>query len=130
MSARLKEIKGDAETKDEADVLGAWLTLNMQESDSRAALREAEASLDAKAYAKYQKLGEGEIKTLVVDGKWLAVLDAAIHGEMDRISRTLTERAKELAERYGVPLPQLGHEVTALATRVDGHLKKMGLAWT
>ena len=130
VGARLKEIKGDVEAKEEADVLGGWLTFNMQESDSRTALREAEVLLDARAYAKYPKLGEGEIKSLVVDGKWLAVLDAAIHGEMDRVSRSLTVRAKELAERYGVPLPQLGHEVAALADRVDAHLKKMGLAWT
>ena len=33
---------------------------------------------------------------------------AAIHGEMDRISQALTERVKELAERYETPLPQTG----------------------
>ena len=47
-----------------------------------------------------QKLTEAEIKTLVVDDKWLASLDAAIHGEMDRVSQQLTQRVKELAERY------------------------------
>ena len=30
----------------------------------------------------------------------LAALDAAIHGEMDRVSQQLTSRVKELAERY------------------------------
>lgn len=40
---------------------------------------------------KYPELSEDEIKTLVVDDKWMAVLDAAIHGEMDRISQTLTK---------------------------------------
>ena len=43
---------------------------------------------------------------LVVDDKWIAALDAAIHGEMDRISQQLTPtRVKELAERYETPLP-------------------------
>ena len=28
-----------------------------------------------------------------------------------------------------LPLPQLTGEVAALATRVDGHLKKMGAVW-
>ena len=46
------------------------------------------------------KLTEAEIKALVVDDKWLAALDAAIHGEMDRVSQKLTQRVKELAERY------------------------------
>ena len=67
---------------------------------SRSSLKEAEAALDAKAYAQYPKLTEAEIKTLVVDDKWLAALDAAIHGEMDRVSQQLTQRVKELAERY------------------------------
>jgi hypothetical protein len=32
---------------------------------------------------------------------------SAIHGEMDRISQALTQRVKELAERYEAPIPQL-----------------------
>jgi len=32
-----------------------------------------------------------------VDDKWLAALDAAIHGEMDRVSQQLTQRVKDLA---------------------------------
>ncbi len=43
--------------------------------------------------------------TLVGDDHWLAALDKDIHGEMDRISQTLTQRVKELAERYETPLP-------------------------
>ena len=43
-----------------------------------------------------------------MDDKWLAALDAAIHGEMDRISQALTQRVKELAERYETPMPQTG----------------------
>ena len=30
------------------------------------------------------------------------------------------------AERYATPLPSLESEVSALATKVAGHLKKMG----
>jgi type I restriction enzyme M protein len=36
-----------------------------------------------------------------------AALDAAIHGEMDRVSQQLTHRVKELAERYETPMPQM-----------------------
>lgn len=52
-----------------------------------ARLKDAEANLDAKAYAHYPKLSEAEVKTLVVEDKWLAALEAAIQGEMDRVSR-------------------------------------------
>ena len=66
---------------------------------------------------------------LVVEDKWMAALNVAIHGEMDRISQALTQRVKQLAERYATPLPKLTDEVATLAARVDGHLKKMGAVW-
>ena len=130
VAARLKEIQGDEDAKDEAAVLSDWLKLNAQESDLKKRLKEAEAALDAKAYAKYPKLTESEIKSLVVDDKWLAALDAAIHGEMDRVSQQLTQRVKELAERYETPLPQMVDRVTELESKVNCHLEKMGFSWT
>jgi hypothetical protein len=51
---------------------------------------------------------------------------AAVQGELDRVSQTLTARIRELAERYATPLPQLTEEVGTLAVRVDAHLRKMG----
>ena len=100
ITSRLKEIKGlfskDEETKEEADVLNTWVTLSDQESELKKRLRDAEATLDAKAYGQYPKLTEAEIKTLVIDDKWLAELDTRIHGEMDRISQVLTQRVKDL----------------------------------
>ena len=129
VNARLKEIKGDKEAKDEAAVLSEWLELSSQMAGVKRKIKEAEAALDAKAYAHYPTLSEAEIKTLVVDDKWLAALDADIHGEMDRISQTLTQRVKELAERYETPLPQMNEQVAELETKVNGHLERMGFAW-
>jgi type I restriction enzyme M protein len=127
---RLKEIEGDNETKDEAAVLTAWLKLNAEEAGLKRRLKEAEATLDAQAYAKYPNLTEPEIKTLVVDDKWLAALDAAVHGEMDRVSQQLTWRVKELAERYETPLPRMASRVAELEAKVSRHLETMGFAWT
>lgn len=126
VSARLKEIKHDPEAKLEAAALNAWLKLCTQEAELKKTLKEAEAQLDALAYAQYPKLTDAEIKTLVVEDKWLAAVDAEIHGEMDRISQALTQRVKELAERYETPLPMLTAKVAELSARVAGHLKKMG----
>ena len=98
--------------------------------DLKKGLKEAEAALDTKAYAQYPKLSESEIKMLVVDDKWLAALDAAIHGEMDRVSQQLTQRVKELAERYETPMPQMVDRVAELEAKVNGHLERMGFAWT
>lgn len=127
--ARLKEIADDKDVKDEAAVLSDWLKLNSDEADLKKRLKEAEAALDAKAYAKYPALTEAEIKTLVVDDKWLAALDRDIHGEMDRVSQQLTQRVKELAERYQTPMPQMVNRVAELEAKVNRHLKHMGFSW-
>ena len=126
VTARLKEITGDMAARDEAAVLSNWLTLASEEAEAKKALRQAEDALDAKALARYPKLTEADVKTLVVEDKWMAALAAAIHGEMDSISQALTQRVKELAERYAVPMPELTSQVVTLSARVDGHLKKMG----
>ncbi|MFM1907434.1 MAG: hypothetical protein RLZZ591_1111 [Pseudomonadota bacterium] len=126
VSARLKEIKGDADSKDEAVALSAWLKLCNLESDFKKTLREAEYTLDTLAYAKYPKLSDVEIRALVVDDKWLSAIGTAVYGEMDRISQSLTQRVKLLAARYSTPLPVLTDEVEALAGRVAGHLKMLG----
>ena len=129
VNTRLKEIKGDGEAKDEIAVLKRWLELAEQETTLKRAVKEQDAALDGLAYDKYPKLTEAEIKTLVVDDKWMARLSAAVQGELDHVSQTLTGRIRELAERYATPLPQLTDDVATLTARVDGHLKKMGTSW-
>lgn len=129
VSTRLKEIKHDAEAKEEAQALNEWLALNAKEAELKKVIKEAEAELDLKAYQYYPKLIEAEIKTLLVDNKWLNAVDALIHGEMDRISQALTQRVKELAERYETPMPTLAKNVTDLEAKVKQHLAKMGFAW-
>ena len=125
VAASLKEIKGDNDAKEEADILREWLKLSGEEADMKKMLKEAEANLDALAYAKYPKLSEEKVKMLVVDDKWLATISAAINGEMDRISQNLTRQVKELAERYETPLPEVNRRVAELEAKVSEHLKRM-----
>ena len=65
----------------------------------------------------------------MVDDKWLASIAAAVQGELDRVSQTLTGRIRQLAERYETPLPKLIDDVYRLAARVEEHLKAMGAVW-
>jgi len=129
VKARLGEIKGDKDAADERKLLNQYLALAERESDASTRAKEARKVLDVKVTAKYPKLTIDEIKALVVDDKWLASLAAAVRGELDRVSQTLTERTRQLAQRYATPLPNLTGEVEALGARVDEHLKKMGFAW-
>jgi len=126
---RLKEIKNEAESDDEREALTRCLQLIEAESEAGRAVRDAQAELDAEVLAKYAKLSEDEIKTLVVEDKWFTSIRTTIDGEVQQVTRHLTGRVKQLAERYATPLPQLTDEVATLAARVDGHLKRMGAVW-
>jgi type I restriction enzyme M protein len=126
VTARLKAIKTDRDAADERKVLEDYVALCEQEAATGAKLGAAQDALMGKVAAKYGKLTEDEIQTLVVDDKWIATLAATVQGELDRVSQTLTGRIRQLAERYATPLPQLTDEVATLAARVDAHLQKMG----
>lgn len=129
VKARLKEIGQDADAADELAVLKQWLALSEQAGSLKKRIKTLDAELDAKALARYPTLTPDEVKALVVDHKWMAALDAAVHGELDRVSQALTGRVKELAERYGRTMPELAQQVDDLEARVAEHLAKMGFAW-
>ncbi|MCS6284429.1 MAG: N-6 DNA methylase [Nitrospira sp.] len=129
VKARLKDIGHDQDYAEERQALEDYAKLLDQQADAKARLKTAQDDLEAKLDAKYPTLTEADIQTLVVDDKWLATIAAAVQGELDRVSQTLTGRIRQLAERYANPLPQLTDEVATLASRVDEHLKKMGAVW-
>ena len=132
VAQRVRELRIENGTlrTEEMDLLAQWLRLNGEETDLKKRVKDAEVTLDAAAYAHYPRLTEAEIKALVVDDKWLAALADAIHGEMDRVSQQLTQRVKELAERYEAPMPQMAGRVAELEAKVNRHLEQMGFSWT
>jgi type I restriction enzyme M protein len=129
VKARLKEIGNDPLHADEQAALEAYADLLEQQDESKAKRKAAQEDLDKKIDAKYPKLTVTEIKTMVVDDKWMARLSADVQGELDRVSQILTGRIRQLAERYAAPLPKLNEEVQILASRVEEHLKQMGASW-
>jgi len=126
---RLRDIMA-ADAQEERAVLRDYLALIDEEATCNKKVKDAQKALDAKVAAQYARLTEAEVKTLVVDDKWLARLAADVQGELDRVSQALTSRIKTLAERYATPLPTLADDVAALTARVDAHLAKMGFAWS
>ncbi len=129
LKSRLKEIGRDPDYAEERQALEDYAALLDQQTGARARLRVAEDDLEAKVAAKYRQLTDDEIKTRVVDDKWLATIAKTVQAELDRVSQTLTSRIRQLAERYATPLPRLVEDVATLAARVDGHLREMGAVW-
>ena len=129
VKARLKEIGNDPLYADERAALEEYADLLLQHSSVKAKRKAAQEDLDQKIDTKYPRLTKAEIKTLVVDDKWMARLSASVQIEIDRVSQTLTGRIRQLAERYATPLPKLTEKVEALSARVEDDLKMMGAVW-
>ena len=129
VKARLNEIGKDPLYADERAALETYADLLDQQSEAKAKRKAAQEELDKRVDATYPKLTEAEIKMLVVDDKWMARVSAAVQGELDRVSQTLTGRIRQLAERYATPLPKLTEKVETLSARVDEHLIQMGAVW-
>lgn len=116
-----------AELADVATVL-RFIDLLEAEADTKAALKRAYDELEAKVIAKYPQLTTDEIKMVVIERKWMAAMEQRIRTEMDNISHRLTQRIRDLADRYETPLPALESEVDRLEQRVKEHLLAMGFA--
>ena len=129
VKARIKEIGDDAEAADELAALQRWLDLSETAAALKKRIKALDKDLDDKAYARYPTLTAAEVQALVVDQKWMAVLDAAVHGELDRVSQALTSRVKVLAERYGQTLSHLARRVEEMDAKVATHLQTMGFSW-
>ena len=99
------------------------------EAETQANIKAAKADLEIKIIAKYPTLSIDEIKSIVVEKKWMHCMEQRIKTEMDNISHRLTQRIKDLGERYETPLPQLSHEVDELSIKVENHLKQMKFVW-
>ena len=129
---RLKALTTLHETQDnddERDALKHSLSLLDAKSKADKAVKEAQLTLDKQVLAHYATLTEDEIKALVVEDKWLATIQAAIADEVQRLTQELTDRVKELEERYAQPLPDLAREVEAFSAKVEGYLRKIELEW-
>ncbi len=100
------------------------------EANAKKAVKAAQETLDLAVFKHYPTLTLDDIKTLIVDDKWLATLQTNIQAEIERVTQQLANRVKELEQRYSTPLPTLTQSVVALSDKVANHLKAMGLEWT
>jgi type I restriction enzyme M protein len=130
---QLKKISSDSLWKradeEEIKVLKSYLKLADNLADLNKKIKDLQKALEVKVWSQYKELSEVDIKTIVVDDKWIKMMDTAINTEMQRISQRLTQRIKELAERYDRPLPLQLEELKLMEEKVNAHLAKMGFIW-
>lgn len=125
VTAALAEMGDDPEYQEERAVLNAFLDAAVREASAIHECTQRNATLAQKIIERYGRVTEDEVKTLVVDEKWINALRATLAEEMDRVSQTLATRTRQLADRYAEPLPATEKELDRLSKKVAAHLRKM-----
>ena len=129
VTARIKEIRHDQDSAEEMKILRELSGLFEQEAGLKSSQKSLEKELEQQVNRKLAILSQDEIKSLLVEDKWLARLQTVLIESIDLISHRFSSRLQELAERYAQPLPQIEQEVAELSKNVEEHLKKMGFSW-
>ena len=114
---------------EELGVLHECLELLNAKKQATDAHNQALNDLHISVLKKYSELSEAEVKTLVVEDKWLSKIQSEISDEVHQLTQKLTDRVKVLEERYAQTLPELEHEVETFSSKVEEHLRKMGIDW-
>jgi type I restriction enzyme M protein len=126
---RLKSIKGNKNDYEESVLLEHFLKQSDKITELNKKIKTLQKALEKNVWERYQNLSDQEIKNLVIEHKWINHLENAVQIEMQRISQRLTQRIKELVDRYEVPLPTQLDEFKLLEEKVNYHLSKMGYVW-
>ncbi|MGL5276093.1 type I restriction-modification system subunit M [Myroides sp.] len=124
--AKLSKDKTRAWSREEMSVLKDYIAQADRIKKANAQIKTLNAELEKAVLAKYSVLTETEIKELVLVHKWQAYLENSLQQEQERISQNLTQRIKELAERYTITLATLDAELVEASEKVKSHLEKMG----
>lgn len=128
IATRLKELKGK-NAIEEITLLNQCLKMIENASEEDKKIKLLQQSLDEKVFLTYPKLTEEKIKELIIKEKWQNSIQNLIQAEIDRVTQQLANRVKLLEERYEIPLSKLNNDIVEFSSKVDEHLKKMGLTW-
>lgn len=119
-----------ATDKEELKALKHATKLFNADATAKKAVKTAQEAFDVAVFNHYPTLAIEEVKSLIIDDKWLATLQANIVAEIERVTQQMANRVTELSERYNTPLSNLTQSVDSLSDKVENHLKAMGLEWT
>lgn len=115
--------------EDEIKALKECKRLISNETKAKKELKTAVDELSLEVFKKYPTLSIEEIKEIVIEDKWLKHISSQIDEEVNRVTTNLANRIKTLEERYKEPLKTIEDDVNTLSSKVEEHLKAMGLSW-
>ncbi|MDV6267753.1 type I restriction-modification system subunit M [Rhodococcus globerulus] len=126
-AARLKKAKAEKADRDEIKALEHIIKLYNAEIAAKKAVRDSQVELDLTTLKKYGDLTEEDIKQLVLDDKWRAIIVKRIGSEVNALTLELVARIQQLGERYAETVGALDGELERLEARVTNYLADMGV---
>jgi type I restriction enzyme M protein len=105
------------------------ISLKKQLSEQTKIVKALTQQLDDRAKSKYAELTLPQIQDLLINRKWYAAIYDGIYALYKTVSRRITGRIVEIAERYEHTLPELETAAANCETKVKNHLKEMGFVW-
>jgi type I restriction-modification system, M subunit len=124
----LKEAIKQTSDKNEQEIYNKALQILTNQKELESTLKAATGELNQKVFDKFKTLDENEIKTLVVDDKWLSNLKEQILSTVERAVQECITRISTLVARYDKTLDELTERANALSLRVKAHLEAMDKA--
>ena len=126
-ASRLKAAKREVPDQDEVKALEHVIKLYGVEADAKKVVKDAQAALDVATLKKYGDLVDADVKALVLDTKWRRTITSRVSGEVFSLTLSLVARIRELGERYGDTVAELGLQLEKLEAKNAGHLAEMGV---
>jgi type I restriction enzyme M protein len=112
--------------KADLEILKQWLSLSNEVEDLVKELKQKRADLTKAVVEKYAALSEDEIKTLVVERKWLDNVLNSCNALMQTVTHSIANDTTALVERYKDTLASLDDDVAKYEAEVGNYLKEMG----
>ena len=122
----IKNAKTDGTTKEDLEILKLWESTYTKKEGYVSQWKQKRTELTEAVVAKYAALTEDEIKTLVVERKWLASVVGGCKALMQNVTHQIASDVTTLVERYEVTLGVTESKVNDLEQEVLRSLKEMG----
>lgn len=122
----IKNAKTDGTTKEDLEILKLWESTYTKKEGYVSQWKQKRTELTEAVVAKYAALTEDEIKTLVVERKWLASVVGSCEALMQNVTHQIASDVTTLVERYEVTLGTTESKVNDLEQEVLRSLKEMG----
>jgi type I restriction enzyme M protein len=122
----IKNAKNNSIPEADVKVWKQWLTLSNEMDELYMLLKQKRSDLTDAVVEKYATLSENEIKTLVVERKWLDNVLNSCNALMQTVTHSIANDTTALVERYKDTLVSLDDDVAKYEAEVNDYLKEMG----